>query len=489
MLPQEGKMKQQVYNPYLPSYEYVPDGEPHVFGDRLYVFGSHDAFGADAFCVNNYVCYSTPLDDLGAWRFEGYIFDKATDPLNPNGDMNMNAPDVCQGPDGRFYLYYQLHRVTVTSVAVADRPEGPYTFYGHVRHPDGTLYGKANGDAYNFDPGMLVDDDGRIYMYTGFSPNAGMMRTVMTRMGCKLDGGTVVELEEDMLTLKGEQKATVPGELFAAGSGFEGHGFYEASSPRKIGGRYYLVYSSLLSHELCYAVSDSPMGSWKYGGTIISIGDIGLPGITEEHARNFTGNTHGGLVEIAGQWYVFYHRQTNQQMCARQGCAEKITILADGSIPQVEVTSCGLNDGPLPAIGSYEARIACNLRGKQGTFPYKLPHHEECDYPYFTQTGTDREDCGDQYIANLRDGSVAGFKYFAFDGSETILSITARGSAEGSVAVLTDPEAASIAKIPVHPSESWHAFYTEIPVVIGTQALYLRFEGNGSLDLNTICFQ
>ena len=24
----------QVYNPYLPSYEYVPDGEPHAFGDR-----------------------------------------------------------------------------------------------------------------------------------------------------------------------------------------------------------------------------------------------------------------------------------------------------------------------------------------------------------------------------------------------------------------------------------------------------------------------
>ena len=98
-----------VYNPYLPSYEYVPDGEPHVFGDRLYVFGSHDAFGADAFCVNNYVCYSAPLDDLGAWRFDGYIFDKATDPLNPNNEMYMNAPDVCQGPDGRYYLLSLIH--------------------------------------------------------------------------------------------------------------------------------------------------------------------------------------------------------------------------------------------------------------------------------------------------------------------------------------------------------------------------------------------
>ena len=29
----------QVFNPYLPSWEYVPDGEPHVFGDRVYVYG------------------------------------------------------------------------------------------------------------------------------------------------------------------------------------------------------------------------------------------------------------------------------------------------------------------------------------------------------------------------------------------------------------------------------------------------------------------
>jgi arabinoxylan arabinofuranohydrolase len=26
-------MKKQAFNPYLPSYEYVPDGEPYVFGE------------------------------------------------------------------------------------------------------------------------------------------------------------------------------------------------------------------------------------------------------------------------------------------------------------------------------------------------------------------------------------------------------------------------------------------------------------------------
>ena len=75
------KMKKQAYNPYLPSYEYVPDGEPYVFGDRLYVYGSHDKFNGDTFCVNDYVCWSASVDDLGDWRFEGIIFKSEQDPL------------------------------------------------------------------------------------------------------------------------------------------------------------------------------------------------------------------------------------------------------------------------------------------------------------------------------------------------------------------------------------------------------------------------
>ena len=35
-------------NPYLPQWEYIPDGEPRVFGDRVYVYGSHDKAGADS---------------------------------------------------------------------------------------------------------------------------------------------------------------------------------------------------------------------------------------------------------------------------------------------------------------------------------------------------------------------------------------------------------------------------------------------------------
>ena len=75
----------QVYNPYLPSYEYVPDGEPHAFGDRIYLYGSHDRFNGGFFCLNDYVCYSAPVDDLSAWRYEGVIYKKKQDPLNKLG--------------------------------------------------------------------------------------------------------------------------------------------------------------------------------------------------------------------------------------------------------------------------------------------------------------------------------------------------------------------------------------------------------------------
>ena len=42
-------MKKQAFNPYLPSWEYVPDGEPYVFGDRVYVYGSHDYYNGYVF--------------------------------------------------------------------------------------------------------------------------------------------------------------------------------------------------------------------------------------------------------------------------------------------------------------------------------------------------------------------------------------------------------------------------------------------------------
>lgn len=475
--------KKQSFNPYLPSWEYVPDGEPRIFENRLYVYGSHDRFNGKGFCLNDYVCWSAPLDDLGNWHFHGVIYRANQDPKNPKGNTNMNAPDVVQGIDGRYYLYYQMSVLTCTAVAVSDKPEGPYEFYGYVEK-NGVPYGNK-GEPFCFDPGVLVDDDGRIWLYVGFSPAPGLLYKLMASRGNIMEGCYCLELASDMKTVISEPTMVIPGPLAAYGTDFEGHGFYEASSPRKINEKYYFTYSSILSHELCYAVSDYPDRGYRYGGTLVSIGDVGLDG--REEPINYTGNTHGGMVQIQDQWYIFYHRQTNKQKCARQGCAEKIFIAQDGSIAQAEITSCGLNPGPLSGHGTYESYIACNLWAKEGTFAYLKTFEKDRKslHPYLTQSGADRESHGDQYITNMRSGATAGYKYFQFENLSYI-SVSVRGEGRGCLEVRTSPQGEPIALIPLYPKPLWKEFSAPVKVaVFGKQALYFTYNGAGHIDLRS----
>lgn len=474
-------MKKQAYNPYLPSYEYVPDGEPRVFGNRVYVYGSHDRFGGDRFCEGDYVCWSAPVDDLGDWRYEGVIYPANRDPINPEGKMQLFAPDAVRGPDGRYYLYYSLNGSTVVSVAVCDTPAGDFRFYGYVQRPDGTPYGAREGDVSSFDPGVLVDGE-QVYLYTGFAPGPGWLYDMLSQSHRRMEGAYCTQLEPDMKTVRREPVLIAPSVWREAGTGFEGHAFFEASSIRKIGERYYFVYSSILSHELCYAVSQRPNGDFRFGGTLVSIGDLGLDGNRE--AVNYTGNTHGGMVELGGQWYIFYHRQTNKQCCARQGCAEPTTIRPDGSIPQVEVTSCGLNGGPLAGTGCYEARIACNLGFREPSFGYIAAHEPDTLHPYFTQSGCDREGSPDQYIANMSQGAWCGFKYFDFHG-QTSMTVTTRGTGNGELLVSTGRKEPPFARIPIAPSESWSESRISFPALQGTLPLFFTFQGEGAMDFQS----
>ena len=205
----------------------------------------------------------------------------------------------------RSYLYYAFDFMGIMGVAVCDTPAGQYRFLGHVRYPDGTVWGRRKGDQFPFDPGVLADDDGRVWLYSGFYIPAPAAATGFKKL--KNDGGTVVELEPDMLTIKSDPKVIFPKE--GPGS-FPGHEFFEASSIRKDGDKYLFVYSSRHNHELCYAVSDRPDSGFTFGGTLVSQGDLFLDGRTEEKdGLNYLGNTHGGLLNIGKQWYIFYHRQ------------------------------------------------------------------------------------------------------------------------------------------------------------------------------------
>ncbi|MBQ7837295.1 MAG: family 43 glycosylhydrolase [Clostridia bacterium] len=473
-------IKNQLSNPYLPSFEYIADGEPHVFGNRLYIFGSHDSFGGKNFCEKDYVCWSAPVDDLSDWKYEGVIYRKNQDLKNKSGKMRMFAPDVCKGNDGRYYLFYGLSFLPSISVAVCDEPAGKYEFYGYVKHPNGKLYGTEKGDFFPFDPGV-INDNGKIYLYSGFSPDVWFLRLgidlISPVKGAK--GNQVLELENDMLTVK-TVKQLIPGTHNSKGTGFEGHEFYEASSIRKFGDKYYFIYSSVLSHELAYAVSDYPDRDFKFAGTLHSNGDIGING--NKNPMNYWGNNHGSVEYINGEYYVFGHRHTYWRECSRQGVAEKLGY-ENGLFTSAEMTSCGLNGKPL-GLGRYEAGIVCNLFAKEGAEKSVFFKNKKKTqiHPCIMQTGTDRENEPCQYIHNMRDGCIAGFKYFECDCKE--ITLTVRGG-KGRIDLYFDLNGDIITSLNINESTDFAECSAPLQFS-GKKAIYLKYSGEDYADLLSV---
>lgn len=466
-------MRKQAFNPYLPSYEYVPDGEPHVFGDRLYVYGSHDRFGGSDYCMNDYVCWSAPVDDLSDWRYEGVIYRKEQHPHK--GIKNeLYAPDVALGPDGRYYLYYSRADSFVISVAVCDTPAGRYEYYGDVHAKNGHVYGTDTKDWFEFDPAVLVDEDGRIWLYSGTGQKES------EKLGRPVVGAFVRELETDMITAKSEPRIIMGREERP----FLKPGFFEGASIRKIGGLYYFVYPATDMSGLNYCTSKYPDRDFVYRGRIHSTSDIGLHGHSLRHTAYPIGNNHGGIVCVRGKYYIFDHRMTNRTFFSRQGVAEEIDIGEDGHIEQVESTSCGLNGGPLVGHGTYPAYIACNL------YPRRiLGIHAPSAEPYMTQEGEDREDNPNQYIKNITPGSLIGYKYFQMDGSIQKLNVTLRGQAKGILHIRTEEKGKDIGRIKINlHTETWQTVSGSIEVCKGKQALYFVYSGKGRLDMYEFSF-
>ena len=216
-------MKKQVFNPYLPENEYVPDGEPHLFEGRVYIYGSHDRAFGSKYYEEHYVTWSVPENDLSDWKYEGVIYKRTQDPSNPDDEFQLWAPDVTKGPDGRYYLYYCLSFQPVIGVAVSDSPAGPFEFYGHVKYPAHINNGAKLQEFMPFDPAVLTDEDERVYLYYGFAPACERKMTfpnpdemdipeeekIILREKFKAiesvkfgENGMCVELESDMITVK-----------------------------------------------------------------------------------------------------------------------------------------------------------------------------------------------------------------------------------------------------------------------------------------------
>lgn len=450
---QKGFVNRFPGNPYLPLWEHLPDGEPRVFEDpdnpgryRVYIIGSHD-LRYTSYCGPDIRMWSAPVEDLTQWRNDGAIF---TYPVDRQWDV-MYAPDLVEiKKDGKklYYLYPHSRGVNREAmVCVGDRPDGPFTPVNTSAHGTDVVKGSILG----FDPSVYVEEitdpsdpdyavGFRAYGFWGFQRSSAAQLDQNTmysvRPGTEIipyfipasySYGRVREIEGvSYPALYKDQK-------------LEDFNFFEASSIRKVGNKFVWVFSGHSGPDygigssnstLRYAYGDSPMGPWRSGGVLVDSRAVVPSQDGTTLTTTFSGhNTHGSLLEINGQWYVFYHRAPRGFGFARQPMVAPVTIewdetpVAEGGQVRIfgydpykagnrwtakasngdeytgaEVTSEGFHIYGLDPYAYYSAGYACWLSDND-----------------WMQDSFDIWD-NNMDVAGVTNGGVVGFKYFGFGG-------------------------------------------------------------------------
>ena len=283
--------------------QFTADPTARVFNNKVYLFPSHDIPAPagqrqDWFCMEDYHVFSS--ENLTDWTDHGVILSQENVPWGKPDGYSMWAPD-CVYKNGKYYFYYpnapREGRGFAIGVAIADRPEGPYT-------PEKESINGVGG----IDPCVLIDDDGAAYLYwSGMGIRGGRLKENMTELA---NGSQVMEgLPE---------------------------GFKEGPFAFKRDGRYYLTFPWVRKDKgtetLAYAMSDSPLGPWQFKGIIMA-----------EHDNSCWTNHHS-LLEYKGQWYLFYHRNhySPNMDKRRSACIDKVAFNADGTIQEVKQTLRGV---------------------------------------------------------------------------------------------------------------------------------------------------
>lgn len=282
----------------LVSHIFTADPSAHVFNDKLYIYPSHDIphNGEDN-------------DDGDEYLMEDYhilSMDSPDAPCVDNGEAlhmrdvpwvskQMWAPDAAY-KDGVYYLYFPARDkdgIFRIGVATSDKPEGP--FKPEPNYIEGS---------FSIDPAVLVDDDGKAYIYYGGLWGGQLEKWVTGSFDPEgkeppVDepavGPMCAPLADDMKSFAAEPKHLVildeNGEPIKAGD--EDRRYFEGPWMHKYNGLYYLSYSTGTTHYLVYATGTSPEGPFTYRGRIM------------EPVLGWT--THHSIVEYHGKWYIFYH--------------------------------------------------------------------------------------------------------------------------------------------------------------------------------------
>ena len=147
----------------------------------------------------------------------------------------------------------------------------------------------------------------------------------------------------------------------------------------------------------------------------------------------------------------------------RKACIEPITFNPDGTIQPVEMTTQGVG-GPISPLCRMDAARACLMNGNV-MVEVRRPAH---DIPV-------------EYLAGIRDGDYACWKYYDFDQAEVcrfVCKTWKKNSAARIEIRLDAPDGELIGVCNLKPqSETAYAIHeTDIRPVKGKHALYFMFK-------------
>lgn len=485
-------------NPYLPSAAFIPDGEPHVFthnGEtRVYVYGSRDEM-VTSFCGKGHDVWSASVDDLSQWTNYGeavnvqQILDLGYGRVD--GQV-LFAPDCVYNPiTEKYYMYIFLGKPYKMDGVAGPKPEdsfcgpcyqdwGPTCFVVESDSPAGPFVNPIPCDwptitnSGPFDPAVLVDEqqDGsvRVYAYFGnIQPNSFWAELSPTDMHTIINGNT--RMPDRSRTYRILNNPSLNGNTTV----------FEASSIRKVAdGKYvYICSSNENMYALTYFYANSPEGPWTFGGELV-----------DNHLTWNGGNNHGGIEKCGDQWYLFYHRMTNDNY-NRQGCLEPIDLRIENDrviIPAIEMTSQGYQKEGLKTNMRYWAGTICSL--KQGDVWIDGKMRTE-DGLHDVVVGT----ANPTFPLN-NDGTDAymGWKYFNLttDINQLILNAQVETKTTGYV-MIAEPDCANdkstwqtIGTFTLKPDKVFKDYRIAIKGINGMKAVYLVFDGTPRLRIKEI---
>lgn len=151
---------------------------------------------------------------------------------------------------------------------------------------------------------------------------------------------------------------------------------------------------------MSYAVSDHPLGPYKKGGVIID----------NTGCDPQSWNNHGSIEYFKGQWYLFYHRSSQNSHISRRVCAEPIYFDENGCIQEVPQT-CNGPEKPLDAKLNVDASIASRM--SHGCYISPIENGEAVFY----RSNYEREEWIEYRVLDFGDGV-----------SELVLRIKGKGT-------------------------------------------------------------